>query len=121
MKLTGVVIEGKKRGRALGFPTANIALKSSLEEGIYISQTNVGGKTYNSVTFVGKAETFDETESFAETYILDFDQDIYNQEIEIELLKKIRENMKFDSEQKLIEQIEKDVKEAKIFFEQGEK
>jgi riboflavin kinase/FMN adenylyltransferase len=116
MKITGIVLSGKKRGRSLGYPTANIALHKKIPQGIYISETLFDKNIYPSVSFIGNAKTFEEKEVLLETYILDFDQNIYDRTIIVRLLKKIRENEKFESVEKLIAQIGKDVKIARDYF-----
>ncbi|MFH1832863.1 MAG: riboflavin kinase [Candidatus Levyibacteriota bacterium] len=117
-KFSGKVIQGKKRGKRLGFPTANIAIDEKIPEGVYLSIATIEEKEYQSLTFVGRAETFDENFYHAETYILSWpaDKSLYGQEIKVGLIKKIRENKKFASEQKLAEQMQKDKKEAQEFF-----
>lgn len=100
----------------MGFPTANINLTKNIPEGIYISRTKMGNDFYNSLTFIGTAKTFNEKNFHAETYILDFDEDIYGKWISIKLLKKIRENKKFNSAQELVEQMKKDEQEAREFL-----
>jgi len=123
----GKVIGGKQRGKLLGFPTVNIRLYQKIPEGIYVSLTSIfqsQGQTSSfkrpasipSITFIGAAETFGEHDYKAETYILDFNENIYNQWISVRLVKKIRENKKFASEIALIEQMKEDVKKAKDFF-----
>ena len=115
--ISGKVIQGKKRGKELGYPTANIILQEEIPQGIYISETLFDSKNYPSVTFIGNAVTFGEEEVFAETYILNFNQDIYNMEITVQLIKKIRENEKFDSVEELVKQIKEDVRLTQEYFE----
>ena len=115
-KFWGKVREHKQRGKKLGFPTANVNLTKKIPEGIYISQTRLEGRRYPSLTFIGIAKTFDEKNFRAETYILEFKQDIYNKWISIELIKKIRSNKKFDSAEILIDQMKKDELEAREYF-----
>lgn len=116
MKITGVVIEGEKRGKVLGFPTANFEPNFKASEGIYISTTSVDEKLYKSVTFIGIAKTFNAKKSFAESYILDFDKNIYGKKIEVNLIKKIRDNQKFNSEKELIAAVQKDINQTKEYF-----
>lgn len=116
MKIKGKVIQGKNRGRKLGYPTANIKGLKNIDHGIYISQTFYNGKKYKSATFIGNAITFDENEIFAETHLLDFNEDLYGKVIEISLIKKIRENQKFESVQNLVKQIEKDIEVVREYF-----
>ncbi|MBI2597346.1 riboflavin kinase [Candidatus Daviesbacteria bacterium] len=115
-KFWGKVRKHQQRGKKLGFPTANINLTKNIPEGIYISQIKLSRSIYPALTFIGKAETFNEKKYQAETYILDFDKNIYNQWITVKLLKKIRENKKFHSVDKLITQIKKDKQIARKYF-----
>jgi riboflavin kinase / FMN adenylyltransferase len=112
----GIVQKGAQRGKKLGFPTANIPLPYSIPEGIYISQTQYKRMTFPSLTFIGAAKTFDATDVLSETWIMDFDRDIYGEELEIDLIKKIRDNMKFSSSEELVRQMEDDKMKAKAFF-----
>lgn len=116
--LKGAVVRGKQRGKALGFPTANIYVPDSTEEGIFISKIKIQNVWFTSITFVGKAETFNDKTFQAESYILDFDKDLYGEKIEINLIKKIRENKKFGSPEELIKQMEQDKKQAQDYFNQ---
>ena len=115
-KIQGRVKKGFQSGKNLGFPTANIAVKINIDEGIYISNTIFKKVKYASLTFIGEAETFQEKLFQAETYILDFNSNLYNQWISVELIKKIRGNKKFRSEGALIEQMKKDELVARGFF-----
>ena len=112
----GKVQKGQERGKRLGFPTINFPIKKTIDEGIYISKVTIHEKMYKALTFIGTAKTFAETDFQAETYVLDFDEDIYGENVSIELLKKIRDNIKFDSEEALIQQMEEDKKEAEEYF-----
>lgn len=116
--ILGKVRKGKQRGRVLGFPTANVNLHKIIPHGIYISKTRIKGVLFPSLTFIGNAKTFGESRVQAETFILNFDKQIYNQWILVQLIKKIRENKKFDSIQALRAQMEKDKKEAREYFKQ---
>ncbi len=115
--LSGIVIRGKHRGKALGFPTANLNIDKSTPPGTYISFTNVRGADYPSVTFIGTVDTFDEKDYVGESYILDFDKEIYGEEITVNFIKKLRENQKFESVEKLIEQMRKDEQQTRKYFE----
>jgi riboflavin kinase/FMN adenylyltransferase len=117
--LTGTVRHGQKRGKKLGFPTINFdssEVIQSVEEGLYLSRTSIDNKTYNSLTFIGQAKTFDQKEYLAETYILDFSEDIYDAELTVHIIKKIRDNKKFATPKALVEQMKKDEKDARAFF-----
>ena len=117
--LQGIVIQGKKRGKIFGFPTANIPLDKDVPEGIYASEVILMDKVYPAATFIGAAETYNENDKKVESYILDFNQDIYNKKITVKLYNKLRENKKFTSEQKLVEQIKKDVEGVKKYLQKN--
>jgi riboflavin kinase/FMN adenylyltransferase len=115
-KIEGMVVRGESRGKGLGFPTANIRLNKKIPEGIYAGTVIFNGTTYHSASFVGSAKTFQKKDVKLESYILDFNNDIYGKRITVKLYKKIRENIKFDSVESLVEQMKKDVEEIKEFF-----
>lgn len=114
MVIEGVVIEGRKMGRQLGFPTANVALKSGveIENGVYLSRIKVGDMEYDAVTNIGTNPTVGEVAQRAESYILEFDADIYGQTISIKLENKLRDQVHFESIEALRLQIQKDIKLA---------
>lgn len=112
----GKVRQGKKRGKSLGFATANVNVHKKIPEGIYISKTKIEKDWFSSLTFIGKSKTFDDTNYQAETYILNFDRSIYETWITVKLLKKIRDNQKFDSVEELIKQMKRDQKQTEEYF-----
>ncbi len=112
----GKVRTDNKRGRKLGFPTANVNLTRKIPEGIYISKTKIGKKVYPSLTFIGEAKTFKNFKYQAEIYILDFNKNIYGTWISTKLLKIIRENKKFNSQESLIKEMKKDKELARQYF-----
>ncbi|MFZ4713025.1 MAG: bifunctional riboflavin kinase/FAD synthetase [Bacteriovoracaceae bacterium] len=118
--LNGRVIKGEGRGKKIGFPTANLQLDSDIllpRKGVYITKTFVRGMVFQSITNVGKNPTFNDEEIIhVETNLLDFDQDIYGETIKVSFLGKIRDEKKFESVNKLIEQLKLDVSSAKSFF-----
>lgn len=112
----GVVQKGHSRGKKLGFPTINIPLTEAIAEGIYVSHIVIANKQFNALTFIGPAKTFGEKESLVETYVFDFDQDVYGETVTISLLQKLRDNQKFESSESLVAQMEEDKKQALAFF-----
>lgn len=116
MQISGVVEKGRTRGKALGFPTANIVLNTQIGQGIYISQVQLKDRELEAVTFIGAAETFGEKEVKAEIYILDFDEDIYGKEIKVQILKKIRDVEKFGSKEELIKKMKEDERITREYF-----
>lgn len=114
--ITGTVIEGKKRGRTLGYPTINIKLNQHIESGIYASRVYVGTDEHIAATFIGDAKTFNENDYKLESYILDFDKEIYGKEVTVKLYKKLRNNEKYENVEELIKQIEKDIVDTRNYF-----
>ena len=112
MRFSGTVKKGSDRGKSLGFPTANINPPQDLEDGLYVGLAN----DYPSLIFVGANVTFGESDRRAEIYLLDFNENIYGHEIEIETIKKLREPIKFKSAEELVEQMQADEKVAREFF-----
>ncbi len=103
------VIAGVKRGRLLGFPTANLDKKDlDIPHGVYLVQTKINDKIYQGLLHFGYKETFNEGPSL-EIFIKDFSGNLYQKEIEIKVVKKIREVKKFKSLLQLKEQIKKDL------------
>ena len=113
---SGKVYKHLGRGKTLGFPTANIKVLGSVPEGIFAAKTKVGGKVYKALVFVGAAKTFSENKRQAEVYLLDFFGDLYSKVIEVELLRKLRNNLKFKSTKVLVEQMKDDEKKARKYF-----
>lgn len=109
-KFWGKVKKGKGRGKKLGFPTANINLHKKILEGVYISMTKIKKEKFPSLTFIGSAKTFDEKKYQAESFLLNFKGNLYGKFISINLLKKIRGNLKFKSAKSLFKQMTIDKK-----------
>jgi riboflavin kinase/FMN adenylyltransferase len=118
-RLSGRVIYGDQRGRLFGFPTANIGLHRQVPplQGVFI--VNVYGlskKPLGGVANCGKRPTIKGLKNLLEVHLFNFDKDIYGQYIEIEFLKKIRDEKKFDNLEALKQQITQDVGIAKNYF-----
>lgn len=116
MLIKGKVVHGKKRGRLLGYRTANILLTSPPSSGIYISTVRLQMKNYPAVSFVGNATTFGDSDIFLESHILDFERNIYDKWIKVRLIQKIRENAKFKDVPTLVAQMKEDVSVARRYF-----
>lgn len=119
--VSGVVKSGKRIGRTIGFPTANLTIgqhMTNIKSGVYITQTTVAGKTYPSVSNVGFNPTFEQTDFNLETYIMNFDADVYGQTIKVSFLKRIRDELKFDTIDELKRWIKNDVNTALNYFDQ---
>ena len=110
------VIDGDKRGRVLGFPTINQIIPEELAMprfGVYQSVVTVNGEKYKGVTNVGKRPTVGTEKILSETHILDFDRDIYGENVDVRLIKFIRPEKKFSSFDELARQIKSDAKEVR--------
>ena len=115
--LRGKVITSDKRGRVLGFPTANLDIKPQQAlpgNGIYATITLVDGKQFPSATNIGTRPTFGEGEKMVETHLLNFKGDLYGKEITVEFVQKLRDEQRFASAEELKAQIGKDIREAEI-------
>jgi len=114
--LRGPVVQGSHLGHQLGFPTANIAVTADRAlpaYGIYATWAYVGETRYASATSIGIRPTIGGTAVTVETYIFDFDGDLYDQILRIELVARLRPELKFDSLEAMKEQIGRDVAEAR--------
>lgn len=112
-KYQGVVIKGDQRGRTIGFPTANLQPDCVFvpKKGVYQSRFKVNQQWYPSITNIGLNPTVSQTLSVKiETHIINFDQEIYGEFCEVELVDFIREEKKFSSLQELTHQIKLDLK-----------
>ena len=110
--ITGTVCEGKKLGRTLGFPTANVMpddLTAIPRNGVYKTLVTIDKKSFTAITNTGVNPTVGGERLRCETYIPSFNADLYGQEMKIEFLDFIRPEKKFESIEKLKEQIEKDL------------
>lgn len=111
--LEETVVEGQKLGRTIGFKTANLFYPDNLVEigrGVYKVKVQYNGETYDGIANYGLRPTVTTTDKpTLEVHILDFDKDIYGEEIKVTFLKKIRDEKKFDSLDELKMQIQKDL------------
>lgn len=109
--LTGKVIHGDKRGRQIGFPTANLAVdfnKMLPADGVYATLAWRKGKSYPSMTNIGYRPTVDGKKHSIETHILDFEQDIYDETLKIEFVSLLRMEKRFSGMEALRAQLEQD-------------
>jgi riboflavin kinase/FMN adenylyltransferase len=108
MLISGIVIAGKKRGRTLGFPTANIQINVGVEPGVY-----AGWVFLEREERMGSALYIHPDQKLLEAYLLNFKGDLYGHKIVIELGEKIRDSKYFDSIEMLKEQISQDVEKIR--------
>ncbi|MFQ5661313.1 MAG: bifunctional riboflavin kinase/FAD synthetase [Gammaproteobacteria bacterium] len=117
--ISGRVIHGDERGRKLGFPTANMALKRRLSPllGVYVVLVKgLREGIYNGVANIGTRPVFDGKQLLLEVHLLDFNGDIYGQHLHVEFLKHLRAEKNFASVDQLCAQMETDIEEARAFF-----
>jgi riboflavin kinase / FMN adenylyltransferase len=115
--LRGEVVVGDRRGRSIGFPTANVLPDTDAvipARGVYAGFFRFGEKEYAACTNVGVAPTFGRAESRVEAYLLDFEGDLYGRVVDVSFVKRIREERRFSGVDELIGQIRRDVEEARI-------
>jgi riboflavin kinase/FMN adenylyltransferase len=119
--LTGPVIHGDGRGRKINIPTANLEIPAEKiipANGVYACWAWVGGKKYRAVTNIGIRPTFtpEEFAPHVETHLLDFDRDLYDQELRLEFVERLREERKFLSVEALVGQIHADIGRARLIL-----
>jgi len=118
--IIGKVVEGAKRGQTLGFPTANLEISDELypKTGVYAVEVTWHQQHFNGLANVGLNPTFSPGQArngkpFAlEVYILNFNQNIYGDEIQVDFKRRIRDEVRFDSPARLVDQIQKDIQWA---------
>jgi riboflavin kinase/FMN adenylyltransferase len=115
--MRGTVAHGDKRGRTLGYPTANLVPDPRLvvpDHGIYACRAKVDGETHVAAVNVGVRPTFKTGRGLlVEAYLLDFDRDIYDRELRLDFLERLRGERRFDSIEALVEQMGRDVSETR--------
>jgi riboflavin kinase/FMN adenylyltransferase len=113
--VAGVVIHGEKRGRDLGYPTANIRLDKNcgLKHGIYAVRVGRGPERYEGVASFGRRPTFDNGAPLLEIFLFDFKGDLYGKALDVAFISFIREELKFDSVEKLVHQMADDSDRAR--------
>lgn len=119
--LTGTVIQGKQLGRTIGFPTANLKIEEDYKliplKGVYIVSSQINNQEVFGMMNIGLNPTVGGENLSVEIHYLDFEADLYNQQITVSILKRIRGEEKFDSITLLKEQIEKDKKEFLLYLD----
>lgn len=114
----GEVVVGNKLGRTIGFPTSNIMIDETMAtppNGVYITCCTYNGVRYPSVTNVGVKPTIGNYKKNVETHIFQFNKELYGKNIRVEFIKKMRDEIKFDSVEELSKQIQNDCIAAKAY------
>ena len=111
--INGLVVHGEGRGKGMGFPTINLRPLSPQKlvprAGIYASRCYLEGRSYAAATYIGLKPTFAAADRVIETYIIDFDGQLYGQEVKVDFIAFIREDTRFASTNALVEQIKQDI------------
>ncbi|MBD1559406.1 bifunctional riboflavin kinase/FAD synthetase [Vibrio sp. S9_S30] len=119
--INGRVSHGRKLGRTIGFPTANIPLKRCVSpvSGVYVVEVNgIDGSIYGGVANIGQRPTVDGIRQQLEVHLFDFNSNLYGKQLEVSLLHKLRDEIKFDSLDALTAQIELDAEAARVWLRQ---
>ncbi len=116
--IEGTVVHGDGRGAELGFPTANLNASNTLipQDGVYVTQAVIEGDARPAVTNIGARPTFTDAHYAIETHLLDGPGDLYGKEIEVRFLARLRQELRFDSAEALVDQVRKDIERAREFF-----
>ncbi len=121
-ELTGIVIKGESLGRKLGFPTANIDLQTEIKlipkNGVYAVQVTLAdGRLFEGIMNIGSRPTIHANGQLSlEVYLLDFNEDLYDQKIKVQFVEHIREEIAFANTEELIDQIQKDEVRVRDLF-----
>lgn len=125
--LSGTVQEGAGRGKGLGIPTANLAVWEEIaypREGVYACLAGLeDGSTWNAVTNVGRRPTFEDQLDLPviESHIMGYDADLYGQRVRLEFVERLRSEQRFESVDRLIEQIQADIRSAERILREAPK
>ncbi|MGI8649095.1 MAG: bifunctional riboflavin kinase/FAD synthetase [Rubrobacter sp.] len=115
-EVRGTVIPGDRRGRTIGFPTANVLPPQDIlvpARGVYACRVRLGEATYPACVNVGLAPTFGERESRVEAHLLDFEEDIYGEVLNVGFVERLRGEQKFSGVEELVAQIRRDVQRSR--------
>jgi riboflavin kinase/FMN adenylyltransferase len=118
--LHGRVVTGSGRGVELGFPTANLAVNSGQAipaDGVYATRAYINDKAYPSMTNIGQCPTFGDSERTVEVYVLDYHGDLYEHEMKIDIIERLRDEKKFNNAEELKRQIAEDVKQGRAILQ----
>jgi riboflavin kinase / FMN adenylyltransferase len=108
--VNGKIIQGKRHGRLIGFPTANIIIKElEVSYGVWATKTFYVDKWFDSISYFTQRNGLE----LFETHIFDFEKEIYGKSIKVELVEFLRAPIHFDSQERLIEQLQNDCKKTK--------
>jgi riboflavin kinase/FMN adenylyltransferase len=122
-RLDGTVVEGARRGRQLGFPTANIQPRSGATipaDGVYAAWAWLEGRPHPAAVNLGGRPTFGEAERLLEIHLIDYEGDLYGQSLAVDFVRQLRGVQRFAGPEALAAQIQQDVQAARTLLSQGE-
>ncbi|WP_138429956.1 bifunctional riboflavin kinase/FAD synthetase [Fodinibius saliphilus] len=115
-RLNGMVVHGDKRGKKIGFPTANIRPEHNKKiipkSGVYAVKVRINGDWYKGMMNIGVRPTFDGEQQTLEVHLFNFNKDIYGKEVQVRFYKRIRDEKKFEGQDELVSQLQNDEREA---------
>ncbi|MPZ97739.1 MAG: bifunctional riboflavin kinase/FAD synthetase [Dehalococcoidia bacterium] len=117
--LRGPVLHGDERGRTIGFPTLNIGVSADRAlppNGVYVTRATIDGRGFEACTNIGTRPTFEGSERRVETHLLDFEGDLYGHIAKVDLLQRIRDEMKFNGVDELVARINRDLSATREWF-----
>ncbi|MBC9796752.1 bifunctional riboflavin kinase/FAD synthetase [Sinomicrobium weinanense] len=118
--LTGEIVKGKGLGRQLNFPTANLQIAEKYKlipgNGVYVVKSELNGQTVYGMMNIGFNPTVNGTKKSIEIHFFDFDRDLYGQKIQVDMLKRLRDEVRFDSVEELAAQLDKDREKALMYI-----
>ncbi|MEE8318997.1 MAG: bifunctional riboflavin kinase/FAD synthetase [Dehalococcoidales bacterium] len=120
--LHGRVVTGAGRGAGMGIPTANLEIDPEHAlplDGVYATRAYIDGRSYRSMTNIGRNPTFGDSERGVEVYIIDYSGDLYGGELSIDIVERLRGEERFSSVAELKKQIDEDVKKGKAILDAG--
>jgi riboflavin kinase/FMN adenylyltransferase len=122
-QVNGLVVAGDGRGRTIGIPTANLnmwAERAFPKSGVYICRALLEGRAWGAVANVGVRPTFEQGTDTprVEAHLLDFEQDLYGQTLHLDFLARLRDEQRFPGIQALVEQIQRDIAQARQYFQE---
>lgn len=121
-RLCGIVVPGDRRGRTIGFPTANLAVSEDLVvpgSAVFAVRIHIHGTDHAGVVNIGKRPTFGGTVSVVEAHLLDYSGDLYGQEVAVDFIARLRSEQKFDGVEELVAAITNDIATARRILEES--
>jgi len=119
----GTVVHGLGKGKKFGFPTINIKLINNdlhIDKGVYVVKVNIHNQSLNGMLYVGTRPTFDLSEITVEIHLLDYNENLYDRQVNFQILQKIRNEIHFENADQLIKQLHQDKEMVYKYFQNFE-